>query len=788
MCAWLRRLAVPALLCAMFFCPGTALAQYDPDIPEASNYGGVGLLDTRTARFFPDGSLSISASFNNPDDRYAMTFQAFPWAEFTFRYAVNTSVKTYDRSFDVKLRLNEEGEYVPQFALGLQDILGTGIFSSEYLVGSKSWGPLDFSLGLGWGRLASRGTFQNPFIIFSDRFKTRPIDFGRGGVPLFNTYFRGPDLGLFGGISYETPIRNLTLKLEYSSDAYVREKSQTGADYDFPVNVGLTYQAMESVDVSLSLMHGRDIGLQISVVLDPTRDNWPVRLDPAPRFRARPDGSTIIPANQPASRPANAATGTVETRFVDLTTPQAPAPTIPPPIVPPTQQTIATDAAPEAPAISDEIVSPPPQAPADAAPPAIAGPLPVPQAAPEPAPAADAAGLDMIQAAIEAQRVTVVGLQASADTINVLIENTRYRRDSEAIARTARVLSAIAPPSIAYFEITTMARGQPLTRVTLPREQIDGLARFEVTPDELAYTSTVVPAPLDAGERVNKIMFPSLDTALYPVFRQSLFDPDNPIYVELGVGASASLRLTRGLYVEGAVTASLYNDFDKIKRVSNSVLPHVRSDIAEYLKQGQYRIESLASSYFFKLAPEVYGRVTAGYLERMYAGAGGEVLYRPFGQRWALGADLWSVRIREFDILFGLRNYQAITGHLTAYYDMPWYDLQFAVSAGQYLAGDRGVTFQVSRRFSTGIEVGAWFTLTNVSADRFGEGSFDKGIRVYIPFEWVAPFATRSGYNLDLRPIQRDGGQMLSGNRLLYDMTTSSDYGQITQQWNRVFK
>ena len=114
--------------------------------------------------------------------------------------------------------------------------------------------------------------------------------------------------------------------------------------------------------------------------------------------------------------------------------------------------------------------------------------------------------------------------------------------------------------------------------------------------------------------------------------------------------------------------------------------------------------------------------------------------------------------------------------------------MQVTLSAGQYLAGDKGVTFQLSRRFSTGVQVGMWFTLTNVSAARFGEGSFDKGIRIVIPFEWVAPFATQSGYDLSLRSIQRDGGQRLLNDAMLYDMTSPSSYGPLTQEWNSVFK
>ena len=128
----------------------------------------------------------------------------------------------------------------------------------------------------------------------------------------------------------------------------------------------------------------------------------------------------------------------------------------------------------------------------------------------------------------------------------------------------------------------------------------------------------------------------------------------------------------------------------------------------------------------------------------MFAGAGGEILWRPQGARWALGADVYHVWQRDFDRLLGLQHYHKTTGHISLYYDSPWYDLNFGLRAGQYLAGDRGITFQVTRRFSTGVEIGAFFTKTNVSAQQFGEGSFDKGIIIRIPLGWIAPLETQS--------------------------------------------
>ena len=74
-------------------------------------------------------------------------------------FSGNQSLK--DKGFDVKLRLLEESNFIPQVALGLRDIGGTSLFASEFIVASKRIRNADFSLGIGWGVL-SNNSFKNP--------------------------------------------------------------------------------------------------------------------------------------------------------------------------------------------------------------------------------------------------------------------------------------------------------------------------------------------------------------------------------------------------------------------------------------------------------------------------------------------------------------------------------------------------------------------------------------------------------------------------------------------------
>ncbi len=110
--------------------------------------------------------------------------------------------------------------------------------------------------------------------------------------------------------------------------------------------------------------------------------------------------------------------------------------------------------------------------------------------------------------------------------------------------------------------------------------------------------------------------------------------------------------------------------------------------------------------------------------------------------RWALGAELNYVLQRDFDKRLGFQDYETATGHASFYYAFA-NGFHGQIDAGRYLAGDWGATFGVDREFENGWRVGAYFTLTNMPFDEFGEGSFDKGIRLTIPptSSWASPTA-----------------------------------------------
>ncbi|MNV46693.1 hypothetical protein D3C71_1385340 [compost metagenome] len=176
-----------------------------------------------------------------------------------------------------------------------------------------------------------------------------------------------------------------------------------------------------------------------------------------------------------------------------------------------------------------------------------------------------------------------------------------------------------------------------------------------------------------------------------------------------------------------------------------------------------------------RLNEDQYYSVYGGALESMFAGVGAEWLYRPWRSKFAFGIDVNHVRQRDFAQDLGLRDYKVNTGHATLYWDTGWNGVQARISAGQYLAGDRGVTLDISRRFDNGVTIGAWATKTNVSAAQFGEGSFDKGIYVSIPFDALLPRSSKFTANFAWAPLIRDGGAKLGRINPLFEMTSIRD-------------
>ena len=116
----------------------------------------------------------------------------------------------------------------------------------------------------------------------------------------------------------------------------------------------------------------------------------------------------------------------------------------------------------------------------------------------------------------------------------------------------------------------------------------------------------------------------------------------------------------------------IVNNYDDYTyHIPDGELHHVRQDRRLYMTEGESGLRKMALNYIFSINSDITAKVSAGYLEWMYGGVGGEVLYMPDDKPWALGADIYWLKQREFDQKFSFLDYETITAFANFYYNLP---------------------------------------------------------------------------------------------------------------------
>ena len=225
--------------------------------------------------------------------------------------------------------------------------------------------------------------------------------------------------------------------------------------------------------------------------------------------------------------------------------------------------------------------------------------------------------------------------------------------------------------------------------------------------------------------------------------------------------------IKENLFLNTNLKYNLANNFDDLRFPPVDTFPaQVRSDVKQYLKNMDEGILIGRAQLDYHLTPKEnhHFMLTGGILEDMFSGYGVEYLYFVPNTNYSFGVELFKVKKRDYEWGFGHLDYDNITLTGNFYYrnyGLIPFDLK--LSAGEYLAGDIGSTIEFSRKFANGVSFGAFATLTDVSAEEFGEGSFDKGIFFNVPI-----FGNAIAYTW--RPLTKDPGAKLIRRNTLYDL------------------
>lgn len=393
--------------------------------------------------------------------------------------------------------------------------------------------------------------------------------------------------------------------------------------------------------------------------------------------------------------------------------------------------------------------------------------------------------------AMAADGLRMEGIELEARRAVVRFTNQGHEVLPRAMGRTARILTYGLPDSVEEIVLVPMHGGIAGTAVVLRRSDLE---QFEHRPNGaaalLARSRFADPVgfagigqtwqPLPEGR-------PRLEWSIGPYMDLSVFDPAQPVRADLGLRAVLRYNLAENLSVNAALSQRLWGN------VSGSPLgppspgyPRVRTNAVLY-STDRPTVDRLTLDYTLRPAENLYGRLTLGWIERMYAGVSTELLWSRPDSRLALGVELNAVEQRDPDALLGTNGLRRVTGHVSAYYDFGR-GFQGQIDVGQYLAGDRGGSVRLERVFASGLRVGAWATLTDMPFAVFGEGSFDKGISITIPMALIGGRASAGAFGTTIRSINRDGGAMLAVPGRLYPTIQQSRGEALRRGWGAVLQ
>ena len=364
-------------------------------------------------------------------------------------------------------------------------------------------------------------------------------------------------------------------------------------------------------------------------------------------------------------------------------------------------------------------------------------------------------------------------------SVTIIAEQVKYRNRDESTLRTGLLAANYLPESVRKVHVLDSKDDFKLqeTTIDLPSVRAANVTQTLGQEHEAQFYTSAISKDYERSQKVFQEEKDRISYSIDPDLNQSFGGPESFYMYQFGINGNASWHLSEQISLDSTVFLNVVNNYDKFNYktppADGEALPRVRTWIREYVDSSNVLLNNLQLTNIQQLSTDWYGQVYGGYLEMMYAGVGGEALYRPYRKSWAVGIDTTWVKQRDWYNTLKMADYDVVTGHLTGYLQLPYFDnITAKIAVGRYLAGDKGATFDFSKRFDSGVMLGAYATLTDVSSEEYGEGSFTKGIYVTIPLDLMLIHPTTTKGSIGWVPLTRDGGQMLSRKTALYSLTS----------------
>ena len=614
-----------------------------------NNHGVIGIINMPSARFYNEAAYGITLYDGTPDQKLTMTSFPYDWMEASFFYT-NIQGKSYcaqsfdivcqqdykDKGFNFKIRVKEEG-FWPAIAVGINDIAGTGYYSSEYLVASYGYNRTDFHFGLGWGLLdGSNNNFKNPLGYLYDGFNNRAEGIeDKGGQFQPGRYFSGKTVSPFFGLSHSIN-QNLLLKFEYDITSTPGLIGYKISEHNF--SYGVDYNLGNNFTIGFSHERGNFTSLKFIYKNDPNNFKPKYQYKKA-EYKETDNKYEKLIKN-------------IEANGIGV------------------NKVLETN---------------------------------------------KAIGLELTQF-----------IHPNLDVVEDIIRNASYD-------------AGLDKPIKKEFRVANL----------------QGASEYN---KEFEKNSLLI---------YQKNIKRSFNTKTNFTFRPYLASREDFFKGALLLENNSEIIFKDNFFFSFNLKYSIADNFEDLTIPPVNTYPaQVRSDVKDYLRSFGDGVFIGRGQFDYYLTPKKdhHLMLSAGILEEMFSGIGFEYLYFQQDSNYAIGFEVFDVTKRDYEMRFGTLDYKNVTGSLNFYYrnyEIVPFDAK--VSYGEYLAGDEGVTFELSRSFLNGTKFGVFASFTDVSSEQFGEGTFDKGIFFNIP-------VYGNFINYSWRPLTKDPGAKLNRKNTLHDL------------------
>ena len=200
---------------------------------------------------------------------------------------------------------------------------------------------------------------------------------------------------------------------------------------------------------------------------------------------------------------------------------------------------------------------------------------------------------------------------------SVVFKQSQYLNHTTAMGRAFRIINQLAPDEVKEISLVNYNAGLPLYEAKI-KESLNLYEKdklYKLTSKDLSLNSTN--DQKDYYGFIGNIERPTIFWGFEPSIRSQIGGPDGFFFGDLRLDLKSEIIFDDGITLTSRGSIGLLNNFDDLRLASDSVLPHVRTDIVKYLKESdEFYIQNLQFNIFKNPLKDVYAKFQWVYLKK----------------------------------------------------------------------------------------------------------------------------------------------------------------------------